>query len=386
MPIALAVIIAFAARFQIGTDFYNAKMWSGALLGVVLFGLASYLRAGLVPALAIVWTLAGAATLFLKPTVLGLPVDNQFLSLMQWSGAQAGLLCLLFVAPFLILNQERTKVVLRALAILCLTDSLYVIGQTCLGTDPYLRNGFFFNASLNACLMAVLYPILAESEIFSNGLPNTLKRILPVAAVACTHSVLGWFAMAAAFAFCSFPVGIALCSLSGLGSVLAGVRYFTLGSFLPDSSGRFSIWKMCLEFWPKNISILFGSGQGSATYLIPLVQQLDNATQKGYRPGEAPSPIHDYFLWAHNEWLQIFLEQGVIGLVLWGAVYCLAVKRSIESGNKWLAISLGVLGAISFGNYPFRFFTTALVASFLVFCGLDAENINKGKFECPEIG
>lgn len=85
-------------------------------------------------------------------------------------------------------------------------------------------------------------------------------------------------------------------------------------------SGRFDLWQIVYSaITDSNTSLVFGYGLGSTTYFLQ----------------EAGS----YNTVAHNHWLQVWCDQGFIGLLLFCAVMFFGWSRSLAN-SKIIAVSL----------------------------------------------
>jgi hypothetical protein len=125
---------------------------------------------------------------------------------------------------------------------------------------------------------------------------------------------------------------------------------------LASNSGRFQIWGWALD-WFANSSwsiILFGSGVGTTRVLLPIIEKSNPLFQD-----------HIGWWWfTHNDWLQIMLEQGLVGIfsamilafgVLWNS------RR-----NPQLFRAVCAYGVVMFSNFPLHWALHALMGFTLV--------------------
>lgn len=209
-------------------------------------------------------------------------------------------------------------------------------------TIPYERGGVSGNASMNACLMGCLAP-------FVTLLPNNRLVVwiltLIALAIATTKSSVGMLVLVATFmAYQLSKRGlpsrnklilfscVSASMLIAIG-VASGMDVFT-------GNGRYRIWGLLTDWAWNNDKVLWGSGLGTVRVLLPLIQATKNAIG-----GE-------FFMWAHNDFLQTGIELGVIGslalLVAWFATALMAYSRPV------LFASLIGWSVCGFFNYPLR--------------------------------
>ena len=77
-----------------------------------------------------------------------------------------------------------------------------------------------------------------------------------------------------------------------------------------------------------------------------------------------------WWLWAHNDWLQILFETGVLGLTASVLVLLSAFWRAIALGHDGLVGSLVAVSVVSFGNYPLRLAEFAVVVTIIMSAAL----------------
>ncbi len=140
-------------------------------------------------------------------------------------------------------------------------------------------------------------------------------------------------------------------------SVLLGVGLFGgaffLYKFKADSAdGRLLVWKVALQAPRENI--LFGDGSGSFEANYCRWQRDFFASGEGT---EREKFLADYVTCAYNEFLQVFIDQGVVGMLLFFGVILLALLRKnshrshIFIGAKASLLGFLVLCCVS---YPLR--------------------------------
>lgn len=186
-----------------------------------------------------------------------------------------------------------------------------------------------------------------------------IAAFIGVVGVCCSNSGISYIGLAAG--------AIAICVIKkywraiGIIFTLAGCAYPFVAPRLFMTNMRYDIWPIWLQWWygswsgvywtPGHFNPLFGSGGGTARYWGPYVQ-----IKEGFK-------TNTLLLFAHNDWLQILLEHGLVGLVLGAWVFGMALKR--VWGRPILFGRLVCFGICAFGNYPLRVAPTALLALWL---------------------
>lgn len=236
---------------------------------------------------------------------------------------------------------------------LCLANSLYVIMQS-LYLPPYNRGGFIGNASINACLIAFTYPFF-YSQILKRKWDDKYERnayfgflIVPVIAILLASTSMGLGTLLVGVG----AMGILEVKKRGLvqfqlkyilpvllvSPVIVAVSYLFLGKDLFHDSGRFYTWGIAMDWLFKMGNPVFGSGLGSAELLLPMIQH------------DTQLVTNEWFIWMHNDWLQIFFELGAVGISLVGFMYFHAVKASLRSPPLFGALM--AVSVCALGNYP----------------------------------
>ena len=189
-----------------------------------------------------------------------------------------------------------------------------------------------------------------------------LSMIVPVSAV------IGWWPVSFTLLIAILLAGSASAILSAVGGLFAvmflkgwrkltalSIGLFSLFLFFSDKSfssfsGRIYIWTESIKIW-MNKFFLFGSGIG--TYKL-LGISLPNPME-----GRPPTSVR----WAHNEYIQLGIEIGVIGLILLLIPLLILIIRSLKSGHGLLAPIGAMLSGLilSVSHFPLHMAPTALI-------------------------
>src|SRR5438132_6467461 len=142
-------------------------------------------------------------------------------------------------------------------------------------------------------------------------------------------------------------------SLAGLGAVAFGSMAYLKGLMTPTVAGRFAIWKFGAAPAGSSDPVL-GWGLGGWSTHVPALQVGQNFMPMG--AGE---------LWqqAHNEYLQLGAEMGVVGLLLLGL--WLWEHRAMVLDRTW-GPSVGALAVNCVGFFPMHTVSIALLGLIVV--------------------
>jgi O-antigen ligase len=132
-----------------------------------------------------------------------------------------------------------------------------------------------------------------------------------------------------------------------------------LGDELLNANGRSQILSSSMDVFRQlthsPCQWLFGVGTSSWLVVMPIVQ----GTQKAF------------FIWLHNEPVQIFWEQGIIGISLIIFLFGYIVKRNFR--NAPMIIVILATGLQSFIQPCLRYFLFALFIGFLTRLSLEPD-------------
>lgn len=295
----------------------------------------------------------------------------------------------IFVATLQIGMRERDRImqlfVLFALCSLLLGvfqlgtgNRLYLFEQSHFG----LPDGFFANRNHQADLMLIAIPLVARVAtmlplhrpqrrialiagvlLFAMGVVATQSRtalsIMPLAVLGALF--VGRRLMANRTMWIGMGSTLGLAVLGALLLLLTPVGQHTLERFSTVGEDlRPEIWRNTFvaikEYWPA------GSGLGSFVPVFDMFENLDFVSDKWVNH-------------AHNDYLEILLETGIVGVILFVCYAALVLSRAFRRGSED-ALQQRVVGLVGIAilllhsatDYPMR--TFVLLSAFAFFNGL----------------
>lgn len=146
--------------------------------------------------------------------------------------------------------------------------------------------------------------------------------------------------------------------------LLIAIAAYALYQYKADSAfGRLLVWKVALQKPYQNLIVGDGIGAFEANY---------GHWQSDYfargSGSDAEKKVADYVTCAYNEPLQIFIEQGLLGVFLWAGVFVAAFRRKKSPYSPFILgakASLCAIAVLSFVSYPFQ---TALIYLHFIIC------------------
>ena len=145
-------------------------------------------------------------------------------------------------------------------------------------------------------------------------------------------------------------------------TLLAGVYYLKKDS----ADGRFLIWKISSHVIVRHP---FGVGLGNFAGSFGEQQAAYFASGSGSEQERYVAGSPDY---GFNEYLQIGVEYGIYGLLLFIAIVCRAIYSGIKAKRYAIVGSLGALLIFASMSYPFSILPLVIVFVFLLAsCGTD---------------
>jgi O-antigen ligase len=208
--------------------------------------------------------------------------------------------------------------------------------------------GLFNASSMDACFLALMLPLFIYNRFY-------VASVLIAAAILFTKSATPIFMFVAYGFIVLWYWNKKLLWLSAV-PILLGAIF--LKEFLYYPADRLQVWGDVFPKWVSTFNIWLGSGSGTYKVLGPVFQTEGVTTS--------------IFYFTHNEYLQIFFEQGLVGLVLglW-----VTGRYFIRSTNPLSKISLSGFAVCSLTQYPFRFALTAFLFIYVIRLIIEEERI-----------
>ena len=201
----------------------------------------------------------------------------------------------------------------------------------------------------NGCFIALATPTVFRR--FGHGAGIFCVLAIIYSGAVAPYMVLGFSSLAAlvwqkprALQFTTITLAL-LCPLLG---------------FVPFS-GRIEFYIAFMSTWLDRGYYLLGMGPGSLQFWNkPILREHDLLTNTAV---QVP--------WLHSDWLQLLFEYGLLGLIPFIILFCLALRRFWKSNTDAWSILLG-LSATAMFNYPMRYAWGAFLLTVLV--GMYASN------------
>ena len=204
--------------------------------------------------------------------------------------------------------------------------------------------GAFNAGTFDAGVMAACLPLFMSRQYKKL---NFIAGIFVLSAVISTRSATG--------ALVLFIVLISYLSvwksyLYAIGAALVsfGISFMLQGSELFNDSGRIIAWKNYLEWFYNHANILFGVGVSTFDAVGSFV---DNGTGT-------------IFVWAHNDYLQLLFDGGVIGLLL-GLCFYLSALIKVRT-HPVLFSSIAGFGACALTYSPLHIVSSQVIICYLL--------------------
>lgn len=355
----ITVAIFAVAILSKNNDFVWVKWWSA--LSVATLFLSGLIWRRVHPSVALVF----AVTVWNGVWAFAWP-DNQFnglpdtaVYLFERSAAFSSFAFLCFALILTLASRKHLRLLCKSFSLLCLVNSVVVIAQYVAGYSQL--SGLFGATSMSGCLIAFTYPFLAfVSEAHPREWERRYKNMLyllyilsaitlPVVAIFLTKSSMAIGTLAVVWLvflwreYNKLGTGLLLFGAILLIAYLLDPTFFDQLHKPVFQWGRLRIWILSIHWWlAQDMQTFFvGTGLGSTEVLLPHIQY-----------GEGHRGQHEWFLWMHNDWLQLLFEQGIIGLAVYLNAFFFALKASWK--NVYLSSALIGVAVCALGNYPAR--------------------------------
>lgn len=223
--------------------------------------------------------------------------------------------------------------------------------------------GSLSNPSMNASATVCALPFLMDSL---DGWKRRFVWIFVAGAIFLSKSSvgIGLFALCALFYAVRFQYWKSLAALPFVG--FAG--FLISGQQFLSSNGRFLMWDFFMtKWWANPINYTFGTGYGTFGVFSANLQLAENMETSAW------------WVWMHNDWLEILFTLGVVGLFLSLLTYLDALKKLVLRGEYTALISLLLFGIVMGVNYPLHSPISAIFGAWLILFALQKPEDNKNE-------
>lgn len=291
---------------------------------------------------------------------------------LRWHSAVSAFSLLLIILPFLdrgVSHKSLLGIGSWMAFSFCIISSVRVVLEFLLSPD--LCRG------INECGGSLVNPSINSGMIVAT-LPIAMKRIANTSASVVIFLLAG---MAVFFSKSSIAIGmISLFSAAlvlrrfspRLLLVLAGALFGLAAIFgkkeILSTGDRFPLWNILFRSFILHPAHpvkawTIGSGYGSTGVFIQSLQQ-----HFWWRP-------RNWWAWVHNDWLELLLSSGVLGLGLGIAVTFLSARSFFTERRFDLLFSLCLMAILSFVNPILHVGLPCVFACWLLACGLKKRDL-----------
>lgn len=275
----------------------------------------------------------------------------------------------LVVVPIALLARtDRFRYLIRDsgwfIALFPFLSTLFAIYQRIYAKDPTVLNaicsseniecgGFLSNPSMGACMAIVCAPLAYKYAGKWGAIAGFLTACLAtyLAKSSIAYGLLGLEVFVFGMFYFRRWYLKAIVLLSP--AVAFAIGWSILGKELINDSHRFRTWAFFAKYW-KLENQWFGIGTGTFATFSSDIQtynrNFDNA----------------WWVWLHNDWLQILFEQGIIGLSLVCSLYLVAIRGAYKAREFAVAMSLFLYGITATMNYPLHLAYSAAIGAWLM--------------------
>lgn len=284
-------------------------------------------------------------------------------------GHAARAMLVFFICSVFSIFFQTHRLIRPLIAVTAINTLLSVFQGYVLGLPNYLSSGFLPNSSMHASMIAIVLPLaifdfFGSSEAWFRRICAAFILASPLAIIH-SESSIGFMAYIVAIAAYGF---LLLKHFTGarfafVFSTVILLVFASFGTYIdPQWSSftqisRFKLWPAIPDYWLDHGSLWVGVGLGSFRHFGSVIQ---TATQV---------EVGHWWLWAHNDWLQILFETGLLGFTSALLVF-VAAMWSAYRANLGLFVSLISIGVVSFGNYPLRLAEFAVVVTIILSAAL----------------
>jgi hypothetical protein len=348
----------------VSSDHYRSQTMIGILGMLILLGAFIWSRVHWSVALTFLFAASSAAFCAFSPTSPFIQYGTVGVTMFEASTAKALVFLVAATLPIVFCSEYYLDFWVQGFGWLGFASSVEMIFKYAFG-GPVV--GVLDNPALDATFLALLYPLMAlrpTVDLFEGSLSKVKEMptsfaftasmvVCPPVAIILSKSNSGLAVLVCelllyVFLTCGFTKKTLVAGLIGCACTYGvAINYF--GQKFMNDDGRYHVWKMALAQWLDMGHYVLGAGTGTFSIFGPAVQKANGYTQ--------------FFLWAHNDWLQVLFEQGVLGLVLTALVFVCMLSGSLKTRGYWLFVTVIGLGLAAVTQMPLRIFPLAVFSA-----------------------
>lgn len=361
-------MIAVAIAWNFGGDYYLGKWVGFNLAFAVLIGWAVMDRFGKSAGLLVSYLLVSTCA------VVDFNVYKQVrptdLTGMKFFASASALKMLILLIPFIAFRIDRLEMRkwghLGVLFFVCCSLVHVLLQWIFIGcSDVNSCGGTLGNPSLNSSMVACAMPFVFR--VLRKRMAWTVWGVC-LGSVMLSGSSIGMGMMVGAAILELLPwrrleslrltrgdlFRIVLLGASGV-AILLAIGWATVGYRELFSSGnRFKMWEFFMSSWSLPRNIPFGMGFGTFGIFSRVLQDIYQMDPKAW------------WIWLHNDWLQMLFEGGLVGLGLMIATYIEAARKLFRESYLAELRALILFGIFMFFNYPLHVGLTCAFGLWLV--------------------
>lgn len=138
-----------------------------------------------------------------------------------------------------------------------------------------------------------------------------------------------------------------------LGCLIVAGKLFYSEKLAEAANGRLALWKVTLLTYGKEgfLFKVFGMGPDSFYYVL---YQWGSDAMDWINRGLLDNNVYSN---AHNEWLTLLIQQGILGVIAYGGIFFTAfenLRKSVSQDPRALAVLLGLTGYLICSLFTFQ--------------------------------
>lgn len=259
---------------------------------------------------------------------------------------------------WLFLNMKRStwKHVMNAIVIVGVLNGVYYLFESYMGMSEKTNlQGFFGNTAQSAAVVALVTPFFFNW----NRWAWIVLTAFAFAVAYVAQSSMAYLTLTAAIGsmiFARLPnLARWACVIPMTLAIFVLGRLFDYQFLMFHKLDRLKFWPIVLKWWIDHKMLFIGAGNGTTWMLGPIIQK------SGGMPVD-----QGFWVWFHNDWLQVLFEQGVIGFILALLAALLTAYRAFKTKQHALFAAIIAYCVYCFGMYPTNIAFTGLIGFAIV--------------------